>query len=80
MKWSSVIARKQFFEKYAKERGFNPLVARNWYRTDIMKVKVTPFSLSLSLSLSLPLPLSFSFSFSSLLFFLMLYIRELRAL
>eukprot|EP00026_Physarum_polycephalum_P001933 Phypoly_transcript_01936.p1 GENE.Phypoly_transcript_01936~~Phypoly_transcript_01936.p1 ORF type:complete len:910 (+),score=132.37 Phypoly_transcript_01936:109-2838(+) len=29
--WDSTQNRRQFFEKFAEDRGFNPLVAENWY-------------------------------------------------
>ena len=29
--WNDADNRRSFFEKYAKEHGFNPLVPENWY-------------------------------------------------
>ena len=57
--------RRRFFENYAKEQAFDPLVAENWYlqpRSKIMAAEVSsppsflllsPYSLLLSLSLSI---------------------------
>jgi hypothetical protein len=30
--WEDVRNRKLFFEKYAEENGFDPLVPQNWYK------------------------------------------------
>lgn len=41
--WSKPEIRRQFFETYAANNGFNPLVAQNWYtqtREKIMSMKV----------------------------------------
>lgn len=33
-----MLKRKRFFEKYAKENGFDPLSAEDWYRQSIPKM------------------------------------------
>lgn len=41
--WRSVSNRKAFFDQYAKEHAFDPLIAENWYNTkteDFSKRKV----------------------------------------
>jgi hypothetical protein len=42
-KWNKATTRREFFEAYAKENGFDPLIANNWYsipKETIMAVKV----------------------------------------
>jgi hypothetical protein len=55
--WVDVGPKRKFFEDYAKEHGFDPLVAENWYiqpRERILSTKVCSlFNLSLSPALSL---------------------------
>lgn len=46
--WQNEGNRKRFFEKYASEKGFDPLQAEQWYkvlRYSILTRKVTPLSL-----------------------------------
>lgn len=42
-RWGKIENRRKFFEDYAKEKGFDPLVPHNWYRlprSDIADIKV----------------------------------------
>eukprot|EP00026_Physarum_polycephalum_P000846 Phypoly_transcript_00847.p1 GENE.Phypoly_transcript_00847~~Phypoly_transcript_00847.p1 ORF type:complete len:1309 (+),score=236.62 Phypoly_transcript_00847:226-3927(+) len=39
--WHEIANRRYFFEKYAKENGFDPLVATNWYNQDRLKIMYT---------------------------------------
>lgn len=44
--WSSVENRRNFFEKYAKENKFDPLLPENWYsqsRANMATIKVCIF-------------------------------------
>eukprot|EP00026_Physarum_polycephalum_P001467 Phypoly_transcript_01469.p1 GENE.Phypoly_transcript_01469~~Phypoly_transcript_01469.p1 ORF type:complete len:1107 (+),score=182.36 Phypoly_transcript_01469:326-3322(+) len=38
-KWHSEENRREFFEMYAKENGFDPLVSKNWYLQDAAKIR-----------------------------------------
>lgn len=41
--WANIINRRNFFHKFAKERGFDPLIPENWYlfsATDFSKIEV----------------------------------------
>lgn len=41
--WFDIKTRKEFFMKFAKERGFDPLIADNWYSVsndDLVSTKV----------------------------------------
>ena len=61
--WQDIANRRQFFEKYAKTNGFDPLVPENWYyqsRRKILEAKVLvlpPLSSLSSLPSSPVLPL-----------------------
>jgi len=45
--------RRKWLEKYAKERGFDPLVPDNWYSQTISSISSVKVFLSLPLSLSI---------------------------
>ena len=38
LEWTRVENRRSFFESYAKESGFDPLVAENWYSESKQKI------------------------------------------
>jgi len=38
-KWHSEENRREFFEMYAKENGFDPLVPKNWYLQNAAKIR-----------------------------------------
>lgn len=37
--WANKENRRLFFEKYAKDKGFDPLVPQNWYEANIVEIK-----------------------------------------
>jgi hypothetical protein len=39
--WDNVENRRKFFEKYAKDRGFDPLNPENWYLQTSQSVRFT---------------------------------------
>jgi hypothetical protein len=53
--WSVLIERRKFFESYAKQNGFDPLIPENWYNTSTKKLlaKKVLFSVEIVLSLSI---------------------------
>ena len=60
--WNREEARRKFFEDYATENGFDPLVPKNWYkqaRDKIMAAKVYFFFSNLSATNTLSLLLFF---------------------
>jgi hypothetical protein len=45
MQWDKISTRRAFFDKIAKEKGFNPLVAENWFKItpeEIVSFQVYP--------------------------------------
>lgn len=45
--WHDALSRRQFFEKYAKERGFDALIADNWYSQSKSEILSVPVSYSI---------------------------------
>jgi hypothetical protein len=37
--WADISRRKEFFDAFAKEHGFDPLVAENWYKITSQKIE-----------------------------------------
>lgn len=36
--YMNVQNRRKFFDQYAKEQGFDPLIVENWYATNLQKL------------------------------------------
>jgi hypothetical protein len=70
--WQTAENRRKFFEEYAREKGFDPLIADNWYQQsikDVVAKKVKIFCLFLFLFFFSFLFLFLFLSFSFFLFF-----------